>query len=114
MDKKEIEALKKIQSHSEDLINQCRNINSVDEFEKNVIINKACDLDLILIGEIAHICLTDQTKKELERIPWSEIYGLRNRIVHGYDDIKQNIIFDTIKNDIPDLLVEVTEALKKL
>ena len=37
-------------------------------------------------------------------IPWREVYGLRNRIVHDYGNVDLNIVFETLKNDIPELL----------
>ena len=36
--------------------------------------------------------------------PWNAIYGLRNRIVHDYGSVDLNVVFSTLKNDIPDLL----------
>ena len=32
------------------------------------------------------------------------MYGLRNRIVHDYGNVDLNIVFETLKNDIPELL----------
>ena len=37
-------------------------------------------------------------------IPWQEMYGLRNRIVHDYGSIDMKVIYDTLTVDIPDLL----------
>ena len=37
-------------------------------------------------------------------LPWNELTGLRNRIVHDYGNIDLNIVFDTLKYDIPELL----------
>ena len=37
-------------------------------------------------------------------IPWNAMYGLRNRIVHDYGNVDLNIVFETLKNDIPELL----------
>ena len=40
-------------------------------------------------------------------IPWHKINALRNKIVHDYGEIKLDIIYDTIKNDLPDLLINI-------
>ncbi|MCL1911486.1 MAG: DUF86 domain-containing protein [Leptospirales bacterium] len=43
-------------------------------------------------------------------IPWNKIRGLRNRIVHDYEGVKLEIIWDIVKNDLPVL----REQLKNL
>lgn len=43
-------------------------------------------------------------------IPWKQVFGLRNRIVHGYFDIDIDVIAMVIKDDLPPLL-EATDAL---
>lgn len=48
--------------------------------------------------------LTEEFKQTRENIPWSALYGLRNRIVHDYGNVDLNIVFETLKVDIPDLL----------
>jgi uncharacterized protein with HEPN domain len=53
-----------------------------------------------LIGEAA-----TQIPRELQaqypQIPWPEIIGTRNRLIHGYDYVDYDILFETIKNDLP-------------
>lgn len=41
-------------------------------------------------------------------VPWKQVFGLRNRIAHGYFDIDVEIISDVINNDL-DPLLEATE-----
>mgnify|MGYP002284367159 CR=1 FL=1 len=48
--------------------------------------------------------LSEEYKQERKRIPWNAIYGFRNRIVHDYGNVDLNIVFETLKNDIPELL----------
>lgn len=43
-------------------------------------------------------------------IQWSRIRGLRNRMIHGYDDIDMDIVWDTVERDIP-RLIEIIELL---
>lgn len=44
------------------------------------------------------------------QIPWSEIVGLRNRLVHGYDSVDVDILWDIVQQDIPPL-IEQLEAI---
>ena len=37
-------------------------------------------------------------------IPWHQVFGLRNRIAHGYFDIDTDIISEVINNDLQPLL----------
>ena len=34
-------------------------------------------------------------------VPWHELYGLRNRIVHGYDKVNKSIVWATVVKDLP-------------
>lgn len=43
-------------------------------------------------------------------ISWRQIYGLRNRIIHDYEGINLNLIWEIIQEDLPELL----EKLKKI
>jgi uncharacterized protein with HEPN domain len=54
------------------------------------------------IGEaVQH--LPDQWLKELPQIPWGDIIGMRNRIVHGYFNIRLDAVWDAVENGIPTL-----------
>ena len=53
---------------------------------------EACVFNLMQIGELAKTDLSDETKNNLSSIPWKQIYGMRNRIVHGYDGVEMTII----------------------
>jgi uncharacterized protein with HEPN domain len=45
---------------------------------------EACVFNLMQIGELAKISLSDEVKDQIVTIPWKQLYGMRNRIVHGY------------------------------
>ena len=44
-------------------------------------------------------------------IPWPEIIGMRNRLVHGYDLVDYDIVWSTIKQDLPALVSELEKIL---
>ena len=59
---------------------------------------------LEIIGEAAtHV--SDETRTAHPEIPWPDIAGMRNRVIHGYFDIELDIVWDTITLNIP-LLIE--------
>lgn len=43
-------------------------------------------------------------------LPWRELNGIRNRIVHAYDVVRVDIVYDTIKNDLPTFRETLSEA----
>ena len=48
-----------------------------------------------------------------QQIPWAQIIGMRNRLVHGYDVIDFDLLWNTVKVDIPAHIVALEEALMK-
>ena len=45
------------------------------------------------------------------QIPWPEIIGLRNRLVHGYDSVDVNILWDIVQQDLPPLIEQLQAIL---
>lgn len=83
-----------------------------DAFAENEILQDSMMFRLIQISENARK-LSDAYKDRHPAIPWTAIYGLRNRIVHDYGNVEMTIIFDTLKNDIPVLMKNMQEQLRK-
>ncbi|MCY4356255.1 MAG: DUF86 domain-containing protein [Gammaproteobacteria bacterium] len=48
--------------------------------------------------------VTEATRQYLSNIPWREIVGMRNRLVHVYFDINIDILWTTVKTDLPVLI----------
>jgi len=46
-------------------------------------------------------------------IQWAEIRGMRNQMIHGYDDINMDVVWDTVERDIPHL-IKIVESLAPL
>jgi uncharacterized protein with HEPN domain len=44
------------------------------------------------------------------KIPWRQIIGMRNRLIHGYDIVDYDIVWSTVTQDLP-LLVAELEAI---
>ena len=40
-------------------------------------------------------------------IPWREVIGMRNRLVHGYDSVDLDVLWDTVELDLPPLIIEL-------
>ena len=60
---------------------------------------------LEIVGEAA-TRVPDADRLQLPAVPWREIIGLRNRLIHGYDSVDLDILWATLTIDVP-ALVEV-------
>jgi len=83
-------------------------------FEKNKERQMAVERGIMIIGEASNR-LSEETKHTLSNIPWAEIKGMRNKIVHDYGDIKIERIWKTAKIYVPNLLNQLLaiEEVKK-
>jgi uncharacterized protein with HEPN domain len=45
------------------------------------------------------------------QIPWAQIVALRNRLIHGYDSIDLNILWQILTGDLPPLVTQLEAAL---
>ena len=63
-------------------------------------------MDLIIIGEAATKVMDHHEAYAVAHpdIPWRSMRGMRNRIAHGYFDMDLDVVWDTVKIALPDLL----------
>ena len=57
--------------------------------------------------------LSDEYKTNHNQIPWTDIYGLRNRIVHDYEGINLKSIWVVLKKDIINLKKDIEDIIKR-
>ena len=74
--------------------------NSFNEFFENPRLSRAVCRSLEIIGEASSKIHPD-LKAKFSHIPWREMSDIRNKIIHHYFGIDYDIIWDTIKTDIP-------------
>lgn len=94
--------IEKIRRDLEFIIAHTLNV-SIEEFSANEILLDSMMFRMIQISENAKY-LTQEYKMMRNDVPWNSLYGLRNRIVHDYGNVDLNIVFYTLKNDVPELL----------
>ena len=59
-----------------------------------------------IVGEAAaHV--SEDARRANPDIPWREIVGMRNRLVHVYFDIDLPLVWDTVRHDLPDLIARL-------
>lgn len=101
MNNKNRQVLEKIYDHVVAVHGYCENCKGLDAFQADSMRVDACAFILMQIGELAKISLTDEFKATVTTIPWKQLYGMRNRIVHGYSGVDMSIVWDTIYEDLP-------------
>ncbi|MDE6405481.1 MAG: DUF86 domain-containing protein [Lachnospiraceae bacterium] len=87
-----------------------------EEFIKNDVIVEACVFNLSQLGEIANKADVEFQNMHKE-IPWRQVYGLRNRIVHDYEGVNLKLVWEIISDDLPMLktaLAEIKDAWETL
>lgn len=47
-------------------------------------------------------------------LPWSPMRGIRNKVVHDYFDVAWDVVWDTVKQDLPPLLEQVKSLLNSM
>lgn len=97
---------------------RCKNIHTPEDFLMNadrMTIFDSCVMRLQAIGEQVGKLLKEPNTPlaAYPHIPWRAIYDMRNFISHEYANIDENIVFTTIKEDLPVLAPIIGEMLTK-
>ena len=64
-----------------------------------------------IIGEATNR-VSQVTIQKYPNIPWQQIIGMRNRLVHGYDVIDYDLLWDTVTNDLPPLITALKAIIE--
>ncbi len=104
---KEKKIIQKIINYIDSILKYTSQVTYV-EFKDNSMMVEACVFNLSQIGELANK-LNNEYVKEYPHIPWYKMKGLRNRIVHDYEGINLNLIWEIIEIDLKKLREQLFE-----
>lgn len=102
--------------HILDAITEIENYSSNVDFEiflNNSMMRFACIKQMEIIGEASNH-LTQEIKDKFSTIAWAQIVGMRNVFVHEYFGVDSNLVWEIIKNDIPELKANIKEMVALL
>jgi uncharacterized protein with HEPN domain len=80
------------------------------ELSRNRVLELALVRLVEIVGEAANR-LPIEDQERYASIPWKEIVGMRNRLVHGYDAIDLDVLWDTVRVDLPQLIEELERII---
>jgi uncharacterized protein with HEPN domain len=63
-----------------------------------------------IVGEAASK-ISAETRSAAPSVPWVRITGMRNRLVHAYADIDRDVVWKTVSEEIPALLLQLQSLL---
>lgn len=66
---------------------------------------------LEIVGEAANR-VSEEMQQQHPDIPWRQIIGLRHRLIHGYDAVDLDILWDIVQYDLPPLIAALEEILR--
>jgi len=66
--------------------------------------------ELEIIGEAASK-ISAETRSQNTSIPWQDISGMRNRLIHAYFDVDLDTVWSTVRRDLPTLTAELEKIL---
>lgn len=98
-----LEAIERIENHTQGF--------SSDKFAGDMKTIDAVLRNFSVIGEGANN-ISRETRKEFGKIPWIEIIGMRNKVIHEYFGVDEEVLWKTIEKDLPELKREIKKIIK--
>lgn len=84
-----------------------------EDLDTDEMLSLALTRAVEIIGEAA-AKVSPKIQHNYDLIPWPQIIGLRNRLVHGYDAVDLNILWNIVQNDLPPLIDQLKTAIGKI
>ncbi len=104
--------LEDILSSIEIIEGQAKDAN-IDKFKEDIPFQDAIIRRLSVIGE-ASKSVSKELKGRHKSINWKGIAGMRDLIVHEYFDMDLDLVWDTVKKDLPILKKAINEMFKEM
>ncbi|HCY40923.1 MAG TPA: DUF86 domain-containing protein [Prolixibacteraceae bacterium] len=83
------------------------------DFMQNSMMRFACIKQMEIIGEAGNH-VSNEIKTRFSSVEWAQIVGMRNVFVHEYFGVDSSLVWEIIKNDLPDLKEKIILILKSL
>ncbi len=101
--------IKKLVTDIEFIVSHTKGLTE-EQLESDEVLLDSVMFRLIQVSENSDR-LTSDFKAAFSQIPWRAIKGMRNRIVHEYGDVDLSVIYNTVVNDLPQLLCQLKDII---
>ncbi len=82
-----------------------------EDLDKDRVLGLALVRLMEIVGEAASRVSREACDKYPE-IPWPEIVSLRNRLIHGYDEVDFDVLWGVVIADLPQLISDLQRILE--
>ena len=113
MSKEPIEYLKHIQDESIYLLSLMERGLTREQFFEDETLKRAVVRSLEIIGEATKKIPAD-FKVKWKTVRWKDMAGMRDRLIHDYMGVNYSIVWDVLKNKIPELHKQILEVIVTL
>lgn len=103
--------LRKISEEAEFVIKMISNVKQ-EEFISDEVLKRAAAMSVINIGELVKN-LTQEFRNDHSSVPWKAISGFRDVAAHKYGTLDMNIVYNTVKIDIPQLNKSIQQIINE-
>lgn len=83
-----------------------------EDLDRNRLLLNGVIRELEILGEAASQ-ITSETRERHPTLPWREMIGMRNRLIHAYFDVDHQAVWRVIKEHLPSLIGELQAILPK-
>jgi len=73
---------------------------SEEQFRNNRLVQDGVVRQLEIIGEASRY-LSSECRDNHPEIPWRQMIGMRNRVIHAYFDVNLTIVWEVVQHDLP-------------
>jgi len=80
------------------------------DLDKDRLLNLALVRLIEIVGEAASR-VSKETQRRYPEIPWPQIVSMRNRLIHGYDFVDFDILWQTVNEDLLLLIAELEKIV---
>ncbi len=80
-------------------------------FRQDLKTQDAVIRNLEIIGEAVKL-VSDQTKKNHTDVPWKEIAGTRDKLIHDYFGVNIDVVWNIVKDDLPLFIIKLNQDLQ--
>lgn len=84
-----------------------------EELNSDEMLSLALTRAVEIIGEAA-ARVSPVIQQNHASIPWPQIIGLRNRLIHGYDAVDLDILWNIVQSDLPPLIEQLEASIEKM